>query len=96
MVFVVTRFVPKDWRGLEWQIFKPIIICGQQSLAVFCVGVFLSFAGHFVLMTSSGSLMTQLFVSVAGITIMTLVACYISWSKQQDDPHRMASADAHS
>ena len=96
MVFVVTRFVSKDWRGLEWQIFKPIIICGQQSLAVFCVGVFLSFAGHFVLMTSSGSLMTQLFVSVAGITIMTLVAYYISWSKQQDDPHRMASADAHS
>jgi len=96
MVFVVTRFVSKDWRGLEWQIFKPIIICGQQSLAVFCVGVFLSFVGHFVLMTSSGSLMTQLFVSVAGITIMTLVACYVSWSKQQDDPHRMASADAHS
>jgi hypothetical protein len=40
MVFVVTRFVSKDWRGLEWQIFKPVIICGQQSLAVFCVGVF--------------------------------------------------------
>jgi hypothetical protein len=40
--------------------------------------------------------MTQLFVSVAGITVMTLVACYISWSKQQDDPHRMASAKAPS
>jgi OpgC protein len=26
----------------------------------------------------------------------TLVAYYISWSEQQDDPHRMASADAHS
>jgi hypothetical protein len=38
MVFVVTRFVSKDWRGLEWQIFKPIILCGQQSLAAFASG----------------------------------------------------------
>jgi hypothetical protein len=100
MAYLVTRFVPKDWRGLEWQIFKPIIRCGQQSLAAFCVGVFLSFAGHFALMTSSGSLLAQLFVSAAGVAIMTLVAYYISWSKQQDDPHRdphhLASADAHS
>jgi hypothetical protein len=100
LAYVVTRFVPKDWRGLEWQIFKPIITCGQQSLAAFCVGVFLSFVGHFALMTSSGSLLAQLFVSTAGVAIMTLVAYYISWSKQQDDPHHdphhLASADAHS
>jgi hypothetical protein len=92
LAFVVTRFVAKGWRGLEWHIFKPLIVCGQQSLAVFCVGVFLSFVGHFALMTSSGSLMEQLLVSAAGIAIMTLVAYYISWSKQQDDPHCMASA----
>jgi hypothetical protein len=100
MAYLVTRFVPKDWRGLEWQIFKPMIICGQQSLAVFCIGVLLSFVGHLVLMTNSGSLLAQLFVSAGGIAIMTLVATYISWSKQQDaphhDPHHLASADAHS
>jgi hypothetical protein len=100
MASIVTRFVSKDWRGLEWPIFKPIITCGQQSLAVFCVGVFLSFVGHLALITGSGSLMAQLFVSAAGVAIMTLVAYYISWSKQQDeprhDPHHLASADAHS
>ena len=96
LAFVVTRFVSKDWRGLEWPIFKPIITCGQQSVAVFCVGVFLSFVGHLALMTGSGSLMAQLTVSAAGVAIMTLVAYYISWSRQQDDPHRLASADAHS
>jgi len=26
---------------------KPLILCGQQSLSIFCAGVFLSFAGHF-------------------------------------------------
>jgi hypothetical protein len=96
MAFFVARFIPKDWRGLEWPIFRPAIKCGQQSLAVFCVGVFLSFVGHFALMTSSVSLMAQIFVSVAGIAIMTLVAYYISWSKRQDSPLRVASIDAHS
>jgi len=98
-VFIVTRFMPKDWPGLEWRIFRPLIICGQQSLAVFCLGVFLSFAGHFALLLSWGSLLAQIFVSVGGIAIMTLAAYYISWSKRQDDPseirRRMASIDAH-
>jgi len=86
IAFFVTRFVPKEWKGLEWPVFRPLIKCGQQSLAVFCVGVFLSFVGHFQLMMSSGSFLAQLFVSVAGIGIMTLVAYYISWSKKQDKP----------
>ena len=95
LALLVTRFVPKGWPGLEWQMFQPIIKCGQQSLAVFCVGVFLSFAGHFILMISSGSLTMQVFVSATGIAIMTLVAYYISWSRQQDSPQGIASADAH-
>jgi hypothetical protein len=95
-VFMVRRFVSKDWRGLQWQIFQPAIKCGQQSLAVFCVGVFLSFAGHFALTISSGSLAAQIFVSATGIAIMTLVAYYIAWSKQQDSPLRVAPIDAHS
>jgi hypothetical protein len=86
IVILVIRFVPKDWPGLEWKIFDPVIKCGQQSLAVFCVGVFLSFVGHFELMMSSGSLFAQIFVSISGIAIMTLVAYYISWSKRQDKP----------
>jgi hypothetical protein len=98
LLSVVTRFMSKDWPGLQWQIFRPAIICGQQSLAVFCVGVFLSFVGHFVLMISSGSLLAQVLVSAAGVAMMTLVAYYLSWSTQQDDPaeirHPMASIDA--
>ena len=86
LAFLVTRFMSRDWRGLQWPLLRPIILCGQQSLSVFCAGVFLSFAGHFVLMTTSGSLLEQVFVSVAGVAILTLVASYISWSKRQDHP----------
>jgi len=85
---LVIRFIPKDWSALEWKVFDPLIVCGQQSLAVFCVGVFLSFVGHFELSMSSGSLFAQIFVSVSGIAIMTIVAYYISWSKRQDKPVR--------
>ena len=95
IVILIIRFVPKDWQGLEWKVFDPVIVCGQQSLAVFCVGVFLSFVGHFELMMSSGSLFAQIFVSVTGIAIMTIVAYYISWSKRQDKPlPRLAAAKA--
>ena len=94
IVIMVIRFVPKDWPGLEWRVFDPLVVCGQQSLAVFCVGVFLSFVGHFMLSLSSGSLLVQIFVSVAGISIMTIVAYYISWSKKQDKPLPKASAPA--
>ncbi|WP_050400549.1 OpgC domain-containing protein [Bradyrhizobium embrapense] len=86
ITILVIRFVPKDWSALEWKVFDPLIVCGQQSLAVFCVGVFLSFVGHFELSMSSGSLFAQIFVSISGIAIMTIVAYYISWSKRQDKP----------
>jgi hypothetical protein len=99
LVLVVTRFMSKDWPGLEWPVFRPIILCGQQSLAAFCAGVFLSFVGHFALMLSWGSVLAQIFVSATGIVMMTLVAYYISWSKQQDDPSgfrpRVATIDTH-
>jgi hypothetical protein len=68
------------------------VVCGQQSLAVFCVGVFLSFVAHFLLSLSSGSIFVQVLVSIAGISIMTLVAYYISWSKRQDKPTPKAPA----
>jgi hypothetical protein len=91
IVILVIRFVPKEWSGLQWKVFDPLIVCGQQSLAVFCVGVFLSFVAHFELMLSSGSLFAQIFVSVTGIAIMTVVAYYISWSKRQDKPQKPAA-----
>ncbi|MCO5129332.1 MAG: OpgC domain-containing protein [Xanthobacteraceae bacterium] len=94
IAFFVTRFLPKDWPGLEWRAFKPVIKCGQQSLAVFCVGVFLSFVAHFLLTMSSGSLLVQIAVSIAGIFAMTVVAYYTSWSKQQDKPRPKPAAQA--
>jgi hypothetical protein len=93
VVFVVTRFVCKDSPALQLPIFNPLIKCGEHSLAVFCIGVFLSFIGHFALTLSAGSVADQVLVSVAGIAIMTFVAYYLSWSRQQDAWKSSAPAD---
>ncbi|MGB6251833.1 MAG: OpgC domain-containing protein [Bradyrhizobium sp.] len=84
LALFATRLIAKNWRGLSWPILRPLIVCGEQSLSVFCAGVFLSLAGHFILVTGSDSLVAQILVSVSGIAIMTLVASYVSWSKRQD------------
>ena len=84
LAFLFTYMVPRDWSGFQWQTLQPVIKCGQEWLAVFCAGVFLSFAGHLVLITGPDSLAMHVLVSLAGILIMTGVAYYVSWSKQQD------------
>jgi hypothetical protein len=88
LAFLVVRLVTRDWAGLEWSIFRPAIKCGQQSLEVFCSGIFLSFAAHFVLVEVSGALWMQVLVSFAGIAAMTALAYYRSWSKNLDKTHK--------
>src|SRR5882757_268007 len=84
LCFLFTFVVPRNWRGFRLQALQPLIKCGEEWLAVFCSGVFLSFAAHFILITGPNSLAMQVLVSAAGITIMTGVAYYVSWSKRQD------------
>lgn len=84
LVFIVVSLIPIDWPGLKWPIFKPLIRCGQQSLPVFCVGLFLSFIAHFVLEYGSEGVLAQLVVGVAGLWIITIIAYYRTWSKDID------------
>ena len=84
MAFLFTLAVPRTWRGFQWPILQPVVKCGEEWLAVFCAGVFLSFAGHFVLITGPNSLAMHILVSIAGCSIMAAVAYYVSWSKRQD------------
>jgi hypothetical protein len=84
LAFLFTCYVPRDWRGLRARVLQPVIKCGDEWLACFCAGVFLSLAGHMVLIMSPNSLLMQVLVSGAGTALMTLIAYYVSWSRQQD------------
>jgi hypothetical protein len=82
---VTVRFLPKDWAGLKSPWLRPLILCGQHSLEIFCLGVFLAFAGHFVLAEVSGGAALHAVVTVAGILIMSGAAWLFSWYKHSAD-----------
>jgi len=82
---LTVRFLPKDWPGLKSPLLKPLILCGQHSLEIFCLGVFLAFAGHFVLAEGGGGAALHALVSLSGILIMSAVAWLISWYKHSAD-----------
>lgn len=78
---ITVHFIPENWPGLKSRWLRPVIRCGQHSLEIFCLGVFLAFAGHFVLAEVSGGAWMHFFVSVAGIVIMSAAAALFSWYK---------------
>ncbi|RXH01432.1 OpgC domain-containing protein [Bradyrhizobium zhanjiangense] len=86
LAFLATHLIPADHPGLQLKPLQAVIRCGEEWLAVFCVGVFLSFAGHLILITGPNMVVMQVVVSLAGFAAMTAVAYYIAWSKWQDLP----------
>jgi hypothetical protein len=78
---LTVHFVPSDWPALKSPWASPAILCGQHSLEIFCLGVFLAFAAHFAKVEISGGVPMQVFVSLAGIAIMVAAAWMITWYK---------------
>jgi hypothetical protein len=82
---ITVRFLPKDWPPLKSVWLRPLILCGQHSLEIFCLGVFLAFAGHFILADIAGGAGMHFLISVTGILIMSGMAWVISWYKRSAD-----------
>ena len=82
---LTVRFLPRDWPGLKSPWLRPLILCGQHSLEIFCLGVFLAFAGHFILAEVSGGAVMHAVISLSGILIMWAMAWLISWYKRVAD-----------
>ncbi|WP_281493792.1 OpgC domain-containing protein [Ancylobacter koreensis] len=79
LAVVIVRVLPVDTAALRSPLLRPMILCGQNSLEIFCFGVFLSFAAHFVLNEVTGSLTMQLALSVTGICLMVALSALLSW-----------------
>jgi hypothetical protein len=82
LAVITVYFVPLDWPVLKSAWARPAIMCGQHSLGIFCLGVFLSFAGHFVFTEVSNRVYMHIIVSVSGIVIMVAAAALISWYRR--------------
>jgi hypothetical protein len=81
---LVVMWVPRDARFLRTAAARPWVLCGQQSLEIFCLGIILSALGHFVLTEYGAGVPMQLAVNAAGIAVMFLTAGVIAWYKTVD------------
>jgi hypothetical protein len=79
---ITVRFVPAGWPGLNSPWLRPMILCGQHSLEIFALGVFLAFSGYFVLMETNAGLGVHILVGLLGIVIMSSVAWLLTWYKR--------------
>ena len=85
LALIVSRYVPHDWAPLKFNWLRPAIMCGRHSLPIFCFGVFLSFAAHWVLMQYTRGVWEQLVVSAVGILIMIAIAWVLDRAAQVPD-----------
>jgi hypothetical protein len=79
LAIVADWLIPRDWPPLNWRVLRPLVLCGQHSLEVFCLGVTLAFAGQVALVEAPGSTIIRLLIAVAGIVVMVAVSALLSW-----------------
>ena len=84
LAIVAVRFLPAGLSSWKSPLLRPITICGEHSLEIFCLGVFLSFTAHFILVEISGGIGMQILMSAIGIVLMTATAALITWYKTME------------
>lgn len=82
LMVVAVNIMPVNWAVLRSSYMRPLVLCGQKSLDVFCVGVFLSFLAHLLIELEPTSLIFKMAVSAGGIAVMTGVAYYKAWTEK--------------
>ena len=95
-VAVIAMAMPANSAILRSPAAKPLVLCGQQSLEIFCLGILLSALGHFVLSEYDSAIRTQILVNLAGILVMCLTAGMLDWYKTMGraQPPRFAAAQS--
>lgn len=83
-VVLVAIWVKPDARFLRSRAARPFVLCGRQSLEVFCLGIVLSALGHFILAEYASGLAAQIAVNAVGIGLMLATGKMIDWYKVVD------------
>jgi hypothetical protein len=84
LVVLVATLVPPNARFLGSRAARPLVLCGQQSLEIFCLGILLSALGHIIISEYGSALPLKLAVNAAGIAIMVLTAQAMDWYRVLD------------
>jgi hypothetical protein len=76
---LVARLIRPEARFLASQAAWPFLICGRNSLHIFCLGILLAVLGNLLLTEFFGGIPMQFAVSAAGVAIMIGVAAFMEW-----------------
>jgi hypothetical protein len=87
LAWLVSRWLPANALWLKSWFARPLIICGQHSLPVFCAGIFLSFLGRLAMEERAG-LAVQTGVNITGLAALVAVAALAAWYKQKGQAAR--------
>ena len=84
LAIVVSRLAPPDRHGLMKPGIIAMIRCGENSLAIYCLGVLLSFISHVILVRFSGIFAMQIATGIAGIALIIAVATLMTLTSKLD------------
>jgi hypothetical protein len=76
------HFVRPDSRFLRARLSRAVIMCVQNSLYVFCLGIVLSVLGHFLLSDIDAGFAMQIAVNIVGLAMMVGTAALLQWFKR--------------
>ncbi len=82
LAWLVSRTISARSAWLTKWFARPIVLCGQHSLPVFCAGIFLSFLGRLAMEERAGWAV-QAGVNVIGIAAMVAVGALAAWYRQK-------------
>lgn len=74
-------FVPPNPQGLTATVMRGAILCGKNSLPIYCLGVLLTLASVLALLDISEGLAMQIALSVAGVLMMIVAATLLNLIK---------------
>lgn len=94
-VLLVATHVTREAPFLRTAAARPLVLCGQHSLEIFCLGILLSALGHFALSEYSYAVWFQFAVNAAGIMIMILTAWVMDWYRSLDRAPALRPAVLH-
>jgi hypothetical protein len=72
------RLLPGDLPVLRTRLLRPLVQCGEYSLAIYCIGVLLSFAAHAILSMGWDNPALQTLFAAAGIAILAAAASFLA------------------
>ena len=78
---VVDSYIPRDAGFISSWMGRLVVICGQNSLHIFCLGILLAVLANFVLNLSGYGVAMQLTANVLGLAIMAAAALCLTWFK---------------